>query len=118
MAIFASPAQEWLFDAAQVTTRYRPGEMLYAVRDPLLGAEGILNVTLLALSDSEGLIVRTALAAGPLPDHVALAVTILALAASHFLTTPLRVLAEGARKLGAGLVEPRPVGPVSASAGS
>ena len=33
---------------------------------------------------------------------MALAVTILALAASHFLTTPLRVLAEGARKLGAG----------------
>ena len=37
---------KWLFEAAQVTTRYRPGEMLYAVRDPLLGAEGILNVTL------------------------------------------------------------------------
>jgi len=33
---------------------------------------------------------------------MALAVTILALAASHFLTAPLRVLAEGARKLGAG----------------
>jgi hypothetical protein len=58
---------KWLFAAAQVTTRYRPGEMLYAVRDPLLGAEGVLNVAVLALSDSEGLAVRTELAgaAGP-----------------------------------------------------
>ena len=50
---------KWLFEAAQVTTRYRPGEMLYAVRDPLLGAEGVLNVAVLALSDSEGLAVST-----------------------------------------------------------
>ena len=58
---------KWLFEAADVTSRYRPGSMLYEVRDPLLGAGGVLNVTVLALFDSEGLVVRAELAGATAP---------------------------------------------------
>ena len=49
---------KWLSDAAKIVTRYRPGEMLYEIRDPLLGAEGVLRLTVLAYEGTEGLIVR------------------------------------------------------------
>ena len=49
---------KWLFEAAQVTTRYRPGAMLYEVRDPVLGAGGVLHVEVLALAATDGLVVR------------------------------------------------------------
>ncbi len=48
---------KWLNDAEQVVARYRPGSMVYEIRDPLLG-KGVLRVTALGLADSEGLIVR------------------------------------------------------------
>jgi hypothetical protein len=51
---------KWLFDAASVTARYRPGSMLYEVRDPLLGG-GTLHLTALALGDAEGLVLRAEL---------------------------------------------------------
>jgi hypothetical protein len=53
---------KWLSDAAKIVTRYRPGEMLYEIRDPLLGAEGVLRLTVLAYEGTEGLIVRAGLA--------------------------------------------------------
>jgi hypothetical protein len=58
---------KWLFEAANVTSRYRPGSMLYEVRDPLLGPAGVLSVAVLALAETEGLVARTELrgAAGP-----------------------------------------------------
>src|SRR4051812_13745792 len=31
---------KWLLDAARILTRYRPGELLYEIRDPLLGGGG------------------------------------------------------------------------------
>ncbi|HVN41666.1 MAG TPA: DUF4450 domain-containing protein, partial [Steroidobacteraceae bacterium] len=49
---------KWLFEAERVTTRYRPGAMLYEVRDPVLGAGGVLHVEVLALAATEGLVVR------------------------------------------------------------
>jgi hypothetical protein len=52
---------KWLSDAAKIVTRYRPGEMLYEIRDPLLGAEGVLRLTVLAYEGTEGLIVRAEL---------------------------------------------------------
>ncbi len=49
---------KWLHEAERITTRYRPGELLYEVRDPLLGAQGVLRVEALAYYRTEGFIVR------------------------------------------------------------
>lgn len=47
----------WLQDAGKVVARYRPGSMVYEIRDALLG-EGVLRVTALVPAEAEGLIVR------------------------------------------------------------
>ena len=49
---------KWLHEARRVTARYRPGEMLYEVSDPLLGAAGVLRVAACALVQTDGLVVR------------------------------------------------------------
>jgi hypothetical protein len=49
---------KWLNQANQIISRYRPGEMIYDIRDPLLGPDGTLNVSLLAMNTTDGLIVR------------------------------------------------------------
>jgi len=51
---------KWLNDAQTVIARYRPGSMLYEIRDPLLGA-GALDLTVLPLSETKGLIVQVEL---------------------------------------------------------
>jgi hypothetical protein len=48
----------WLDAAAGVVARYRPGEMLYEIRDPRLGPGGVLRLTAVALDQTDGLIVR------------------------------------------------------------
>jgi hypothetical protein len=53
-------ASKWLFDADRVETRYRAGEMVYDVRDSLLGA-GNLKLTVLAFSQTEGLVANAVL---------------------------------------------------------
>lgn len=53
---------KWLHDAAHITTRYRPGQLLYEVRDPLLGDARVLMLSVLAYADIEGVIVRAQLA--------------------------------------------------------
>ena len=58
VAVNALHHAKWLHDAASITTRYRPGELLYEIRDPLLGAEGVINLAVLAYHQAEGLIVR------------------------------------------------------------
>jgi hypothetical protein len=60
---------KWLFDAGVVSARYRPGSMLYEIRDPLLGG-GTLHLSALAAGDSEGLILRAELR--DTPAHVEL----------------------------------------------
>jgi hypothetical protein len=57
-AIKAGSEAKWLHEASSIITRYRPGSLLYEVRDPLLGAEGALHLTALAYHQTEGLIVR------------------------------------------------------------
>lgn len=47
----------WLQEAARITTRYRPGELLYEVRDPLLG-HGVLRIEAVAYAATEGLALR------------------------------------------------------------
>src|ERR1044072_7979039 len=51
---------KWLFDAQTVSARYRPGSMLYEIRDPLLGG-GTLHLTVLASGEGEGLVLRAEL---------------------------------------------------------
>jgi len=55
--LIAPGGNKWLIEATKITARYRPGSMLYEIEDPLLG-KGKLNITVLALSDEEGVIVR------------------------------------------------------------
>ena len=49
---------KWLHEAATVTARYRPGEMRYEIRDPLLGPGGVLRLVAVALDQTDGLVVR------------------------------------------------------------
>src|SRR5438093_11245028 len=46
-------ASKWAFDAEKVVARYRPGSMLYEIRDPLLG-NAALKLILLPFSETEG----------------------------------------------------------------
>jgi len=50
-------ASKWLHEAEVVVARYRPGAMLYEVRDPLLGRE-TLNIQAIGTRRSEGLLVE------------------------------------------------------------
>ncbi|MFY9926170.1 MAG: DUF4450 domain-containing protein, partial [Opitutaceae bacterium] len=58
LAVRSPAGSKWLHDAERVVTRYRPGELLYEVRDPLLGPGGVVRVEALAYDQTEGLIVR------------------------------------------------------------
>jgi hypothetical protein len=49
---------KWCSAAARVVTRYRPGELLYEIRDPLLGPTGVLRVAAIAYFQTEGLGLR------------------------------------------------------------
>jgi len=46
-----------LIDADKIETRYRPGSMLYEIKDPILG-NGILKLTVLAQAKEEGLVLK------------------------------------------------------------
>ncbi len=59
---------KWLVDAAKVTTRYRPGELLYEIEDPLLGARGRLQLHVLALHETDGLVLKFVSAGRPRRD--------------------------------------------------
>jgi hypothetical protein len=58
MGLRSGKSTKWLHEAAQITSRYRPGEMIYDIRDPILGRNGTLTVTLLVMNTTEGLIIR------------------------------------------------------------
>ncbi len=49
---------KWLHDAAKIETRYRPGELLYEVRDPLLGKRESFMWPPSPITKPKGLIVR------------------------------------------------------------
>ncbi|MGH7950535.1 MAG: DUF4450 domain-containing protein [Limisphaerales bacterium] len=51
---------KWLNDADKIVARYRPGSMIYEIRDPLLG-DGELDLTALPLSKMKGLVARAEL---------------------------------------------------------
>lgn len=56
-ALIAGDSGKWLIDAEYIEARYRPGAMIYRIKDPILG-EGQLELTVLAMADAEGMILR------------------------------------------------------------
>jgi len=60
LGIQTATGVKWLNDAQQIVARYRPGSMVYEIRDPLLDT-GELDLTVLPLSDSKGFIAQVSL---------------------------------------------------------
>ena len=50
-------AHKWLINANTIKAIYRAGSMIYEIKDSLLG-KGILYITVLALSDAEGMVIK------------------------------------------------------------
>jgi hypothetical protein len=48
---------KWLNDASQIVARYRPGSLIYSIRDPLLGPRE-LHLTVLPFSETKGFMAR------------------------------------------------------------
>ena len=49
---------KWLHEATRITARYRPGTMLYEIRDRLIGASAVLRIHAIALHQTDGILVR------------------------------------------------------------
>lgn len=56
--LIAGNNSKWLTAAKSIKATYRPGSMLYEIKDPLLG-NGAMYITVLALAGAEGMIVKT-----------------------------------------------------------
>jgi hypothetical protein len=50
-------SSKWLIKAKNIRAVYRPGSLLYDIKDPLLGS-GTLHIAVLALDDAEGMIIQ------------------------------------------------------------
>jgi hypothetical protein len=57
---------KWLNDAEKIVARYRPGSMVYGIHDPLLGA-GELDLAVLPISETKGLVARVELRGATVP---------------------------------------------------
>jgi len=67
LGVQTATGAKWLNDARQIITRYRPGSLLYALQDPLLG-DGELDLTLVPLATTKGCILQiTWTGPAPLP---------------------------------------------------
>jgi hypothetical protein len=60
LAISTPGGQKWLADAAHITTRYRPGSLIYDIQDPLLG-NATLHLIAQSQADREGLILQASI---------------------------------------------------------
>jgi len=58
LGLKSGKSTKWLHEANQIVSRYRPGEMIYEICDPMLGRDGTLTVALLAMHTTDGLIIR------------------------------------------------------------
>ena len=56
--IIAGDKSKWVTDAQYIKATYRPGSMLYEIKDPVIG-NGTMYITILALADAEGMIIKT-----------------------------------------------------------
>ncbi len=60
LGIRTPDGEKWLHEIREVVTRYRPGSLLYEIRDPLLG-KGTMNLAVLPLAAEKGIILRASL---------------------------------------------------------
>lgn len=58
IGLYSPAGAKWIHQADEIVTRYRPGELIYDIRDPLLGAEGRVRLTVVAYHQTEGLVVQ------------------------------------------------------------
>ncbi len=58
IGIINANKSKWLIDAEHIKAIYRPGSMLYEIKDAMLG-DGKILITVLALADAEGMIIKT-----------------------------------------------------------
>jgi Domain of unknown function (DUF4450) len=65
LGIAANGGAIWLSSCSTIKTRYRPGELLYELRDPFLGANGFISVEAVAYYETEGIAVRVACSGTP-----------------------------------------------------
>jgi hypothetical protein len=57
IGISVNGKSKWITAANKITTIYRPGTMLYEIKDSLLG-KGVINLSVLAMADAEGMILK------------------------------------------------------------
>ena len=57
IGISVNNKSKWITEANSIKTVYRPGSMLYQIKDSLLGS-GQINITVLALADAEGMVLK------------------------------------------------------------
>ena len=57
IGISVNGKSKWISVANQIKTIYRPGAMLYQIKDSLLG-NGVINLSVLAMADAEGMILK------------------------------------------------------------
>jgi hypothetical protein len=55
LGLSSDKGSKWLIEAGQIKAIYRPGAMLYEIRDPLLGG-GTLRLQVLAMAAAEGML--------------------------------------------------------------
>ncbi|HLX69637.1 MAG TPA: DUF4450 domain-containing protein, partial [Verrucomicrobiae bacterium] len=59
LGVRTAAGAKWLDDAGNIVARYRPGSLLYEIRDGAF--KGVLNISVLPLADAKGIILRAAL---------------------------------------------------------
>ena len=57
IGIVSNNKSKWITEANNIKTIYRPGTMLYQIKDSLLG-KGQINLSVLAMADAEGMIIK------------------------------------------------------------
>ncbi|WP_346238821.1 DUF4450 domain-containing protein [Niabella insulamsoli] len=57
IGIVVNGKSKWLAEAAEIKAIYRPGAMLYEIKDPMF-PKGFVQITVLALSEVEGMIIK------------------------------------------------------------
>jgi hypothetical protein len=67
LGVVANGKATWLSDCSTIKTRYRPGELLYEIRDPVLGDDGAVSIEAIADDQTEGLMVKVACIRTPDP---------------------------------------------------
>jgi len=60
LGLVSGTSSKWIIQTKDIKSIYRPGSMLYEIKDPILGS-GTLRVSVLALADAEGMIIKAAL---------------------------------------------------------